>query len=82
MVKAARLCAESRRKVVGSRRLENSFCQPSSKWVRFFELGKDKAAKGEGWAPPIFCKHFQFLELNATNLILAQRYGCLCFMVQ
>ena len=26
-------------------------CQPSSKWVPFFELGKDKAAKGEGWAP-------------------------------
>ena len=25
---------------------------PSSKWVLFFELGKDKAAKGEGWAPP------------------------------
>ena len=24
----------------------------SSKWVPFFELGKDKAAKGEGWAPP------------------------------
>ena len=31
------------------RRLENSLCQPSRK---FFELGKDKAAKGEGWAPP------------------------------
>ena len=27
-------------------------CQPSSKWVPFFELGKDKAAKREGWAPP------------------------------
>ena len=27
-------------------------CQPSRKWVPFFELGKDKAAKGEGWAPP------------------------------
>ena len=35
------------------RRLENSLCQPSSKWVgTFFKLGKDKAAKGEGWAPP------------------------------
>ena len=39
--------AESCRKVMSSRlgfanrRLEN-----------FFELGKDKAAKGEGWAPP------------------------------
>ena len=27
-------------------------CQPSIKWIPFFELGKDKAAKGEGWAPP------------------------------
>ena len=27
-------------------------CQPSSKWVPFFELGKDKAAKGAGWTPP------------------------------
>ena len=27
-------------------------CQPSSKWVPFFELEKDKAAKGEGCAPP------------------------------
>ena len=26
--------------------------QPSRKWVPVFELGKDKAAKGEGWAPP------------------------------
>ena len=32
--------------------LEISLCQPSTKWVPFFELGKDKAAKGEGWAPP------------------------------
>ena len=34
------------------RRLENSLSQPSSKWVPFFKLEKDKAAKGEGWAPP------------------------------
>ena len=27
-------------------------CQPSSKWVPFSKLGKEKAAKGEGWAPP------------------------------
>ena len=27
-------------------------CQPSRKFFTFFELGKDKAAKGEGWAPP------------------------------
>ena len=51
--------AESRRKVVSSRldfamrRLENSLCPPSSTWVLFFELGKAKAAKGEGWAPPL-----------------------------
>ena len=30
------------------KRLQNSLCQP--KWVPFFELGKDKAAKGEEWA--------------------------------
>ena len=28
-------------------RLENSLCQPSSKWVPFVESGKDKAAKGD-----------------------------------
>ena len=50
--------AGSRRKVVISRlgfamrRLENSLCPPSSKWVPLFEFGKAKAAKGEGWAPP------------------------------
>ena len=49
--------AESHRKVVslslGSaiQRLENSLCQPSSKWVPFFEYGNGKAAKGERWAP-------------------------------
>ena len=30
------------------------FCQPSSEWVPYFESGKDKAAKGEGWAPLSF----------------------------
>ena len=30
------------------RRLENSLCQPSSKWVPYFELGKVKAAKRRG----------------------------------
>ena len=52
--------AESRRKVVSSRlgfamrRLENSV-SPAAKGT-FFELGKAKAAKGEGWAPPfIIC---------------------------
>ena len=45
--------AESRRKrEFAMRQLENSLCQSSCKWVPFFELGKDKAAKGEGWAPP------------------------------
>ena len=33
-------------------RLENSLCQPSSKWVPFSEFGKAKAVKGEGWALP------------------------------
>ena len=53
--------AESRRKVVSSRLcfairlLENFLCQSSSKWVTFFESGKNKAAKGAGWAPPFFC---------------------------
>ena len=51
--------AESRSKDVSSklgfamRRLENCLCQPSSEWVPFFESGKDNAAKGEGWAPPV-----------------------------
>ena len=51
--------AESRRKVESSRlgfamrRLENFPCQPSSEWVLFFESGKDKPAKGEGWPPPL-----------------------------
>ena len=27
-------------------------CQPSRKCVQIFELGKDKAAKEEGWALP------------------------------
>ena len=50
--------AESCLKVVSSslgfamRQLENNLCQPSSKWVLFFQLGKAKAVKGEGWAPP------------------------------
>ena len=26
--------------------------QPSSKWVPFSKLGKDKAVKGNRWAPP------------------------------
>ena len=48
--------AEGRRKVVSSRlgfamrRLENSV-NPAEMGT-FFELGKAKAAKGEGWAPP------------------------------
>ena len=35
----------------GLRRLEKSLCQPCNKWVLFFELRQDKAAKGEEWAP-------------------------------
>ena len=34
------------------RQMENSLCQPSSKWVPDSNKGKDKASKGEGWAPP------------------------------
>ena len=34
------------------RRLENSLCRPSSKWVPFSNYGKAKVAKGEGWSPP------------------------------
>ena len=41
-------CAESH--VCKFKALENSLCQPSNKGT-FFELGKTKAAKGEGWAP-------------------------------
>ena len=58
VVRAARLWCRKSPYRVSSRlgcamqRLENSLCQPSRKWVPFFELGKDKAAKGEGWAPP------------------------------
>ena len=50
--------AESPRKVMNFRlgfamqQLENSLCQHSSIWVPFFELGKDKTAKGEEWALP------------------------------
>ena len=51
VVGVAWLCVSSRPDLA-MRRLENSLCKPSSKWVSFFELGKDKAAKGEGWAPP------------------------------
>ena len=32
--------------------MTRKLCQLSSKWVPFFELGKDKAAKEEGWALP------------------------------
>ena len=35
--------------------LENSLCQPSSKWVPFYESGQDKAPKGEEWAPAFIC---------------------------
>ena len=31
---------------------KHSLCQTSCKWVPFFELRKDEAAKGEGWVPP------------------------------
>ena len=40
---------ESRRKVVSSR------LGVTLRLSTFFELGKVKAAKGEGWAPPFIC---------------------------
>ena len=43
-----------------TQRLDDSsfLSQPRSKWVPFFELDKAKAAKPEGWAPPlIYCAH-------------------------
>ena len=49
--------AESRRKFVSSRlgfamrQLENSL-STQQEMGTFFELVKDKAARGEGWAPP------------------------------
>ena len=30
-------------------------CQPSSKWIPFFETEKDKAAKGKEWVPTCLC---------------------------
>ena len=34
----------------------NSSCQLSYRWiVTFYKSGKDKAAKGEGWAPLFIC---------------------------
>ena len=50
---------ESRRKVVSARlgfairSVENSV-NPTVNGYRF-ESGKDKAVKGEGWAPPFIC---------------------------
>ena len=38
----------------GKKAMGKLFCQPSSEWVPYFESGKDKAAKGEGWAPLSF----------------------------
>ena len=35
--------------------LENSLCQPSSKWIAFYESGQDKTPKGEEWAPAFIC---------------------------
>ena len=58
--RVARLYAESRSKV-----LVRGWASPFDDWktlsvnpavnVYLFELGKDKAAKGEGWARPFIC---------------------------
>ena len=39
-------------KVAVSREFEARLLSTQQKIGTFFELGKDKAAKGEGWAPP------------------------------
>ena len=45
-----------------------------SKWVPFFQLGKDKAVKGEGWALP-FISCTKDRTLNLTALIWLLGYG-------
>ena len=58
MVRAARLwCGKSPYRMssrlgCAMRRLEKLSLATQQKMGTFFELGKDKAAKGEGWAPP------------------------------
>ena len=42
-------------------------CQPSSKWVPFFELGKGKAAKGKEWAPPFISCAQDTVRLYCTH---------------
>ena len=53
-------CLTVVRKVAGSspapaKRLENSHCPPSSKWVPDSFQGRLKAVKGEDCAPPFTC---------------------------
>ena len=56
-------------------RLENSPCQPSSKMGTFFELGKAKVAKGEGWAPPfISCAQDTLTPTAPTAIRLRETF--------
>ena len=48
--------------------LENFLFQPSRKWVPFFESGKDKASKGEGWTLPFFLYYSVFESTASSNL--------------
>ena len=46
---------EGRNSLTKSTVLGNANRQPSSKWVLFFEPGKDNAARGEGSPPSSRC---------------------------
>ena len=69
-------------KVAG--RLENVHCQPSS---TFFESGKEKAAKGEGWAtlssavPNIHPTATTAIRLWETFTFLYRKFGCLTMFI-
>ena len=48
-------------------------CQPSSKWVPFFKLRKDKAEKGEGWALPFISCSQDTMGLLTPSALTALR---------
>ena len=49
--------------------------QPSSKWVPFSELGKDKEAKGKRWAPPFISSAQDTVALKLPLLLRLLGYG-------
>ena len=52
MVRDTRLwCSKSPDREIAGHPTAGKLCQTSSKWIPFFESGKDKAAKGERCAP-------------------------------